>query len=375
MNEASLSWTTLAVLLLALTTAAGLLRLPRKSDAEVLFAVFCGSLALSMLRPGIAPDGGFLWWLVAIGSSATCNAYWLVARALFRGDGAVRIGHAAVALVVALLIVLWRLLGPAVGESVSPQMAILSSLLSLASAAMLVLAFAEGLRGFGSNLPISERRLRIGFLIVFGGCVLTGTISRALAEALPEVAALQPTIVSLCALSIVAYTVVALGIRRRQRLQHPDTRPAPATVEGDTPSATLEGDRLASTFEDQALAAAILRLIEVDAVYLDPELKVADLAHRLDSAEHRVSRAITHGLGERNFNRLVNRYRIRHACQLLDQPDQAASVLEISAAAGFASLGPFNRAFKEATGLTPTVYRRRSQPADTLTDTADAITP
>ena len=33
-------------------------------------------------------------------------------------------------------------------------------------------------------------------------------------------------------------------------------------------------------------------------------------------------------------------------------------ILTIALDAGFASLGPFNRAFKAETGLTPTEYRR-----------------
>lgn len=363
MNDAAYTWTTLLAVGLAFAVCLGLLGLRRKSDAEVLFALFCGSVALSMLRLGMTPDAGLLWWLVVVGGAATCNVYWLVARALFRGDGAVGVPHAAVALLVALMIVLWRLLDPATTTGSAP-VAVLGGLLNLAGAAMLVLAFAEGLRGFGPALPAVERRLRLGFLLVFGGCVLAGTVSGALAEALPAAAALRPTVASLCVLCIVAYTLVALTVRRRQRMQPAPSVPMTAELAA-APTALPEADRPLATAEDAQLAAAILRLIEVDAVYLDPELKVADLARRLDRPEHRVSRAITHGLGERNFNRLVNRYRIRHACQLLDQAE-SLSVLDISLASGFASIGPFNRAFKEATGLTPSAYRRREEQATAL---------
>ena len=99
--------------------------------------------------------------------------------------------------------------------------------------------------------------------------------------------------------------------------------------------------------------------VEADRLFLDPDLKVASLARRLREQDYRVSRAITLGLGERNFNRFINRYRIDHASALLSDPAQAgASILDIALESGFASIGPFNRAFKEQTGLTPRAFRQ-----------------
>lgn len=350
MIEAHLPPTTVAIVALALGAAVGLLFRSRKSDAEVLFAIFCGSVALSMLRPFVAPEVGWLWWTVAIGGAATCNAYWLVSRALFRGDGAVGWPHAVVALGVAVLIVVWRVATRDAPVADGSAVAAVGALLELAGSAMLVLAAAEALRGWSVSLPAGERRLRLGFLLVFGGCVLAGTVSRALIEPLPGGSAWLVAINSACATAIVIWTLRALGLRRRQRLVEL-AEAAPATD-----AVAAESGSTASP-EDRRLAAAILRLLEVEAVHRDPELKVADLARRLGSAEHKVSRAITQGLGERNFNQLVNRHRIREACRLLEDPCSDLSVLEISAQAGFASLGPFNRAFKAATGLTPSAWR------------------
>lgn len=109
--------------------------------------------------------------------------------------------------------------------------------------------------------------------------------------------------------------------------------------------------------DDRRLADAILRLLEDEQVYREPELRVADLATRLGTVDYRVSRTITQVLAEENFNRLVNRYRIAHACRLLADPATDGTVLDICLASGFASLGPFNRAFKAATGCTPSAYR------------------
>ena len=69
--------------------------------------------------------------------------------------------------------------------------------------------------------------------------------------------------------------------------------------------------------------------------------------------------AINQGLGHRNFNSFVNGYRIAEVKAALADPRQAeVPVLTIALDAGFNSLGPFNRAFKAETGLTPTEYRR-----------------
>lgn len=336
-------WLTALVVTLTLGSTLALLRQRHKSDAELLFAMFCGSLALSMLRPWVDPQSGWLWWAVVVGGCATCNGFWLVSRALFRGDGAVRGPHIAVAGSIASMIVAyrWSALGaPWPGQGMA---AIVGALLDLASSSILALTLVESLRGWSAAMPRPERRLRLSFVLVFGGCVLAATISGALANAFSPWATWHPSVVSLCAVSIVVYMQWAL----RQRRRHPLALPtAGSAAVMPTPTA-----------EHESLAAGILHLLEHEQIYREPDLKVADLAERLGSAEHKVSRAITLALGERNFNALINRYRVAHACRLLAEPANARTVLEISLEAGFASLGPFNRAFKAATGCTPTRYR------------------
>ncbi len=74
--------------------------------------------------------------------------------------------------------------------------------------------------------------------------------------------------------------------------------------------------------------------------------------------EHRLRRLINGTLGYRNFASLINERRIAAARIVLADPAQASkSVAAIAFELGFGSLGPFNRAFKEATGATPTEWR------------------
>ena len=70
-------------------------------------------------------------------------------------------------------------------------------------------------------------------------------------------------------------------------------------------------------------------------------------------------RLINQRLGYRNFNVFLNKHRIEEAKAALADPTQAeVPVITIAMDAGFQSLGPFNRAFKATTGVTPTEYRR-----------------
>ena len=110
---------------------------------------------------------------------------------------------------------------------------------------------------------------------------------------------------------------------------------------------------------DRGLVAALERLMTVDRAYRQDGLTIGALAQRMGLPEYRLRRLINQALGYRNFNSFLNDYRLREAKAALADPDQAAvPVLTIALDAGFNSLGPFNRAFKTDTGLTPSEYRR-----------------
>lgn len=334
----------MAAAVLSFASLARLLFRRGMSDAELLFAIFCASLGMAMLRPWLSGMPVWLDALVTLGGCATCNAYWLFSRALFRGDGGVRRPHVLAALGIAMLIILYRVAERTEGGAAGPWTSMVGALLTLASSTVLALAFVEALRGWQPAMPTEEKRLRVVFMAVYGACVLGATLSNALAGSVPALAAARPSVVAGCALAILVFSLWALRLRRR----HP--WPATAASRCATPARDVAPD-------DRRLADAILRLLEDEQVYREPELRVADLATRLGTVEYRVSRTITQVLAEENFNRLVNRYRIAHACRLLADPTTDGTILEICLASGFASLGPFNRAFKAATGCTPSAYR------------------
>lgn len=98
-----------------------------------------------------------------------------------------------------------------------------------------------------------------------------------------------------------------------------------------------------------------------DGYYRETGLTMPVLAGKLSYPEHQLRRLINGHLGYRNFSAFLNNYRIAEARQHLADPERARTpVLTIALDLGYASLGPFNRAFKEATGMTPTEYRREN---------------
>lgn len=96
-------------------------------------------------------------------------------------------------------------------------------------------------------------------------------------------------------------------------------------------------------------------------VYREDGLTVGRLAERVGVPEHRLRRIINQGLGYRNFSSFLNERRIGEARAWLENPENGLTpVSGLAYDLGYASLGPFNRAFKEVTGQTPTEYRRQA---------------
>jgi AraC-like DNA-binding protein len=127
----------------------------------------------------------------------------------------------------------------------------------------------------------------------------------------------------------------------------------PVAISRDQPAAVPAAE------PDAAQFAALRRLLDHDKVFREPDLSIATLSQKLDIPEYRLRHLINRQLGHRNFSAFVNSYRLAEAEAALSDPSQAGvPILTIALDAGFGSIGPFNRAFKAHTGLTPSEYRR-----------------
>jgi AraC-like DNA-binding protein len=113
---------------------------------------------------------------------------------------------------------------------------------------------------------------------------------------------------------------------------------------------------------DRAARADLDRLemlMSTQQVWKEEGLTIAGLALRAGIPESQLRRLINDCLGYRNFPSYVNAHRIAAAKSRLSDPNEArVSISTIAYDIGFASLGPFNRAFREETGVAPSEWRR-----------------
>jgi AraC-like DNA-binding protein len=128
---------------------------------------------------------------------------------------------------------------------------------------------------------------------------------------------------------------------------------------------------------DRAAKADLERLeclMSRDEVWKEEGLTIASLALRAAMPETQLRRLINDCLGYRNFPSYVNAHRIAAAKARLADPNGArVSISTIAYETGFASLGPFNRAFKEEAGVSPSEWRRKALGDDQTTSEGSPI--
>ena len=99
-------------------------------------------------------------------------------------------------------------------------------------------------------------------------------------------------------------------------------------------------------------------LMARERLYRDPDLGLDGLAERLQAGKHHVSQVINECHGA-NFFEYVNKLRIEEAKTLLRESSRDdLHIIEAAYSVGFNNKVSFNSAFKKATGMTPTAYRK-----------------
>ena len=94
--------------------------------------------------------------------------------------------------------------------------------------------------------------------------------------------------------------------------------------------------------------------------FLENDLSIESLAKRLGVSEYRLRGFINKTLGHTNFSTYINAYRIEGIKKEFSNYEKNhIPILTIAMNHGFNSLSPFNRAFKQIEGMTPSEFRQK----------------
>jgi len=340
-----------ALIALLLLLALALWRQWRTVPAARAGLRLCLGLCVQMF--GAAPAVEWHWppvWQAPLVAVAVGNAvlFWLFVQALFDDDFRLRPRHRLAWLAAAGLGAFNAAVVAGSASPITPWSFGLQRLVAFAGA---LLACWAVLRNWRGDLVEPRRRLR-GFIAGLGivyTLVQVGLRMGSGTGMLTETGALIDVSMMLVLVGVVAVSVFRLSPGELFATERPVAAPPPplppaaaAPEEADTP-----------------LADKLLALMRTDRPHADEDLGLAALAKRLGVAEYRLRRVINRHLGHRNFNAFVNAFRLAEAKAALADPKQRdRPVLTIALEAGFQSIGPFNRAFKAETGLTPTEFRK-----------------
>lgn len=114
-------------------------------------------------------------------------------------------------------------------------------------------------------------------------------------------------------------------------------------------------DDTATITKDSHIGNRITVLFEKEKVYLNPNLKVSDIAAAIGTNRTYIS-AYFNKETQCTFYDYVNRYRIEYACKLLENSDE--KILQIAELSGFNSSQAFIRVFIKIKGISPNKYRK-----------------
>ena len=314
--------------------------------ALIAVAFVTGLIAYLMCSAPFWSDiGRSLQTVLAVGCVANPLLFWLLARSIFEDGFRLRVWHAGVFVVVEM-IGLWyvaALHGDVLGSPSGRQLGTIAGFaLQLLAVAFVLSALIIAHRGRAPDLVENRRRFRTLFVSVAGVYMLFVVLVEIFlrGEAPHPVASL----LNAGAIFAIVITVSASLLTLRFNL----------LLEPVRPQAVVE--------LDQAEQTIMLKLDEAIAnkLYRRDGLTIGNLARDLQTQEHRLRALINAKMGFRNFNEFLNRHRIADACAQLADPALAGTpILTIALNLGYGSIGPFNRAFKQATGLTPTQHRRQ----------------
>lgn len=322
------------LLLVALVIARG--GAPRRIRWTTVILLLSVAAYLANVAPVLDARSMKLWPLIQLGSQAAPFLLWVFAHEIFER----RIDRRLLVLASAVTLATWINFMVATYWTHRPPVA--------ADIAMHALSFAMAIHAIwiaiaerGDDLSQPRRAFRLGFVIVVGLETLGIVIAESVLgyTTIPWLMLFQS---GSTFIAVFAFSAVLLSSN------------ADLLFDADAPAPPQPSLAPADNVLKQKLDAAM-----AGHVYREPGLTIGVLAGKLGVPEHRLRALINQRLGYRNFSDFLNSYRIADAQAWLGDPAKVAlPVLTIAMDLGYGSLAPFNRAFRDTTGQTPTDWRR-----------------
>lgn len=319
---------------------------PRRSEAR-LGALFAAGVAAFAVWSG--PDVGVrreVWMIPALVLSVGNNlVFWLFARSLFDDGFKARPWHAALWVAIVAIGLVAR---HAAFIDQSQLAEALDRVLSVQAIGFALLAVVQTQISWAGDLVEGRRRLRLVVIPASAAYIGLNAMAHLIDPDGPEVlAASMFSALFLAALGFaVAWSMLAVS-RVEQML---------AVREADNRNPERQGLDSA----DQLVISEIIHAMSFERMYRQDGMSIRQLSEIQEVPEDRLRRLIHQGLGYRSFAGFLNSYRIAETkAALADESQDDVPILTIAVDAGFGSLGPFRRAFKRETGMTPTEFRKR----------------
>jgi AraC-like DNA-binding protein len=345
-----------------LAMAAAMLRAPRPAARWTGFAFFFASSLYAIKQwdasANALPDP--LHSAIGVVAITSIGSFWLMVMALFQDRDAFKPWMFAAPAVMTLCGAA-NLLGL---KSASSAIWVLTSLLQLGLAGASLLIIVQSWK---DDLVEQRRQVRGPFMFAVALYImsLTGFELWDVMSRLPD---WYPTLnAALFAAVVLAGAFVFLDPRDVMFGEQPAAASGSDVLVANghqTNGAVPETDTATPPGLDRAARAVLAKLdglMRNGEVWREEGLSISSLAVRVGVPEHQLRRLINDHLGYRNFPGFINAHRIAAAKHRLADPDEArTSVSAIAFDLGFASLGPFNRAFREETGVSPTQWRKNA---------------
>jgi AraC-like DNA-binding protein len=332
-----------------------LLRLrPTNRNIMLGMAMSAGGVAFAIATAPFFPEPT-QWWTLPILSGQPA-VFWLWARAAFDDDFTLKRWHGALWLAIV-----------AIGFAVSlgwtdwPTFARGGAkFLAIVALALALSAGRQTVKTWRADLVARRRRLRFAVLAINIVSIAMVAGSGFTSAPITGLGA-SGSLVTALSLFVLAMLVGFGFFGAKTAVPTIDATAAIASGDARREARAANRDRAGPSTIDPILLRRLDHLMTVERVYRQEGLSIGALAAKLDLQEYRLRQAINEGLGYRNFNAFLNRYRIDDAKAALSDPSQReVPVLTIAMDAGFQSIGPFNRAFKADTGTTPAEFRREA---------------